>query len=80
MFYLSPSPSSTSYKVRGSNEHKYEVYDVKALTLGRHTLNVAATYDQQPSYDQENPPPIYAHRFITGRSFFALDYHNILHL
>ncbi|RUS85040.1 hypothetical protein EGW08_007177 [Elysia chlorotica] len=66
-YRLSPNPTSTKEILRGEQKHTYAVYDVRSFTQHGRVLNIAGTYeDVSKLLDDAVPPPIHAHRFITG--------------
>ena len=53
--------------VRGGARQSYAVYDLARQTQGGRSFNLEARYDKMITYTDVTPPPLYAHRYVTGQ-------------
>ena len=67
-FTLAPAPSEEWTKPGSGTVGKLAVYHVAEQVAARRTLNIAATYSAKMEYGGAISPPVYAHRYITGRN------------
>ena len=70
-FTLSPSPSEEWAMPESRTVHKLAVYNVAEHMATSRILNIAAIYNARMEYGGTTSPPIYAHKYITGRSSFV---------
>ncbi|KAI8736690.1 GPI transamidase component PIG-T [Biomphalaria glabrata] len=66
LFKLTPEPTITHTVFRGQEEHSYATYDVRSMLQSGRAINVGLTYSNNQKLIEATPPPIHAHRFITG--------------
>ncbi|XP_035827009.1 GPI transamidase component PIG-T [Aplysia californica] len=65
-YRLTPTPTWTHTVTRGTGQHTYSVYNVRSFTEVGRGLNIAGTYNDPSKVKELDPPPIHAHRYITG--------------
>ncbi|GFO43345.1 GPI transamidase component pig-t [Plakobranchus ocellatus] len=66
-YRLTPEPTSVEEVIRGDQKHSFAVYQVPSFTHSGRVLNVAGTYNDVSGLQEDGtPPPIHAHRYITG--------------
>ncbi|KAL4234028.1 hypothetical protein ACF0H5_005682 [Mactra antiquata] len=63
---LSPQPDEIIVINRGGSKHTYGVYDLKQHTNEKEGFNLYGTYATTVQYGDVKPPPLYAHRYVTG--------------
>ena len=73
-FTLSPAPGEDGAVPESGVVGSLAVYNVAQEVASRRALNVAATYSAGMEYGGATSPPVYAHRYITGRGGGSLNW------
>ena len=63
---LAPEADSVTQFIRGGEKLNYHVYDLKNQTSGRRSFNLNGFYSSPVTHRDVTPPPLYAHRYVTG--------------
>jgi hypothetical protein len=63
---LHPEPDQVVNFTRGGEKRMYNVWDVKKHTKSGKIFNLQGSYNAKVKYGEITPPPLYAHRFVTG--------------
>lgn len=82
-YQLVPEPSETLVSLRGGQENKIAIYDVRSHSVSG-MFNVAIVHTKTKVYGVEVPPVFFANRYIVGEclqcnsfySFSSLDHDN----
>lgn len=62
-----PQPDQILNFTQKDEQFSYGKYSVGKHTKDGNFLSIGIQYNQQPKYGPIKPPPVYAHRYITGR-------------
>ncbi|KAL7288936.1 hypothetical protein TKK_0016899 [Trichogramma kaykai] len=64
-FKITPDPDSNILSLRGGQENKYALYNIKLHNTGK-PFSIATVHEQQKSLSVIQPSILYANRYITG--------------
>lgn len=65
-FKLSPQPDATTLSIRGGQENKFAIYDVRSKTVND-ALSIGTLYTLQKTTSLNYPSILYANRYMTGK-------------